>query len=377
MLNPGSRPALKRSIYAQMHSGNVMVLAFTPGNPVVLSNLKPIHLKLLELLDGERSIAAITRELNQAGAGYTLDMVLRQLEVLAGQNLLEDRAGPVDPESFSRPDLARYERNLLYMAAQKPEGAPYAMEIHEKLRAAKVALLGVGGAGNNILQGLAAMGVGHITLVDCDMVEPSNLNRQVLYGRKHIGRPKTEALRELTPELNPDISFDIIEKRLDSPESIAEVITGMDLAILAADSPRHLIFSWTNQAAQQTGTAALFTMGVTQSHVRVGPLVVPGKTVCRDCSIKGHQPDPEHPSAQKINQRYRHGVILPHLQILAGLVVLEAVKHLTGFMPCRIYNHILHQDLFSHELELEPINPSRDCPYCRELARDLQMQKDA
>lgn len=76
--------------------------------------------------------------------------------------------------------------------------------VHEKVKQARVAIAGLGGLGSHISIELARTGVGHLHLVDFDVVEPSNLNRQ-MYKIKHLGRYKTDALAEEIHEINPYI----------------------------------------------------------------------------------------------------------------------------------------------------------------------------
>lgn len=78
----------------------------------------------------------------------------------------------------------------------------FPLGIKEKLSAAHVAIAGLGGLGSNIALMLARTGVGHMLLVDFDTVDTTNLNRQA-YGISQLGKPKTEAIRELLAEINP------------------------------------------------------------------------------------------------------------------------------------------------------------------------------
>ena len=80
--------------------------------------------------------------------------------------------------------------------------ARFPKEIKEKLKAAQVAIAGLGGLGSNIAMMLARSGVGHLLLVDFDRVDVTNINRQA-YMIRHIGKEKTEALREILEEINP------------------------------------------------------------------------------------------------------------------------------------------------------------------------------
>lgn len=92
-------------------------------------------------------------------------------------------------------------------------------KVHERLKKGRVAIAGLGGLGSNIAVSLARIGVGHLFLVDFDIVEPSNLNRQSYYVR-HLGMPKTEALREQLREINPFIEIKIATQRIDRDNAV-------------------------------------------------------------------------------------------------------------------------------------------------------------
>src|SRR3954467_6453468 len=100
---------------------------------------------------------------------------------------------------FSREELARYNRHIII-----PE---FGLEAQKKLKAAKVLVIGSGGLGSPVLLYLAAAGVGTIGIVDFDVVDDSNLQRQVLFGVDEIGRPKAEAARDRLEALNPYIDI--------------------------------------------------------------------------------------------------------------------------------------------------------------------------
>ena len=86
--------------------------------------------------------------------------------------------------------------------------------IYDKVKQAYVAIAGLGGLGSHIAVSLARTGVGHLHLIDFDDVEPSNLNRQQ-YKMKHLGMPKTEALRQELEEINPYITITTDQIRVD------------------------------------------------------------------------------------------------------------------------------------------------------------------
>ncbi len=105
----------------------------------------------------------------------------------------------------------------------------------EALRAARVGIAGAGGLGSNAALMLARSGVGNLVLVDDDVVDASNLNRQQ-YWPRHVGRPKVEALAELLLELNPEIGVEARRMRLDQ-NNMAEVLPACPIWVEAFDGP--------------------------------------------------------------------------------------------------------------------------------------------
>src|SRR5439155_15081007 len=100
-----------------------------------------------------------------------------------------------------------------------------------------VLLLGAGGIGSGILQSLVGMGVGRVTLVDCDTVETKNLARQFAYGPATIGQRKVEAAKNWAAAYSGGTVVDAVHRRVDDATAIRELAVGHDLVITAIDSP--------------------------------------------------------------------------------------------------------------------------------------------
>ncbi len=109
------------------------------------------------------------------------------------------------------------------------------MTAQEKISKARVAVAGLGGLGSNIAVSLARAGVGSLYLVDFDRVERSNLNRQY-YGMRHLGRYKTEALREVIAEINPDVKVTVGQVRV-TAENVLTLFGGEKIVCEAFDAP--------------------------------------------------------------------------------------------------------------------------------------------
>lgn len=107
-------------------------------------------------------------------------------------------------------------------------------KVHERLKKGKVAIAGAGGLGSNVAISLARIGVGHIRIIDFDVVEPSNLNRQQYYIR-HIGMKKVEALREILTDINPFIKVEAIDLKVEK-DNVQEIFEGFDIVVEAFDN---------------------------------------------------------------------------------------------------------------------------------------------
>ena len=105
--------------------------------------------------------------------------------------------------------------------------------IFEKLKEAKVCILGLGGLGSNVAVLLARSGIGYLKLVDFDIVEASNLNRQQ-YRISHIGIKKTEAMKSIIREINPFVEVDILNIKV-YRENIYSIVGDIEIVVEAFD----------------------------------------------------------------------------------------------------------------------------------------------
>ena len=105
--------------------------------------------------------------------------------------------------------------------------------ISKKLKKAKVCILGLGGLGSNVATLLARSGIGYLKLVDFDIVEASNLNRQQ-YRISHIGMKKTEAIRTIIKEINPFVEVKTLDIKVDR-ENISSIVEDIEIVVEAFD----------------------------------------------------------------------------------------------------------------------------------------------
>src|SRR5262245_42792638 len=157
--------------------------------------------------------------------------------IAGGVAVIEER-----PVELDRDEILRYSRHLIM-----PE---VAMEGQKKLKAASVLMIGAGGLGSPLGLYLAAAGVGRLGIVDFDVVDYTNLQRQILHGTKDVGRPKLQSAKDRLLDINPHVQVDTHEIALSS-ENALELLRDYDIIVDGTDNfpTRYLV----NDACVLTG----------------------------------------------------------------------------------------------------------------------------
>lgn len=133
----------------------------------------------------------------------------------------------LDDIQLTKDDYERYSRHLIL-----PE---VGLEGQKRLKAASVLCIGTGGLGSPLLLYLAAAGIGRIGIVDFDVVDFSNLQRQVIHGTSWVGKPKIESAKNRIHEINPHCQVDLYETRLSS-ENALDIIRPYDVVVDGTDN---------------------------------------------------------------------------------------------------------------------------------------------
>ncbi|MCX6678104.1 MAG: HesA/MoeB/ThiF family protein [Methanothrix sp.] len=186
-------------------------------------------------------------------------------------------------------------------------------DCQEKLKRTSVFIAGAGGLGSVVSLYMAAAGFGKIRIVDCDSVELSNLNRQILHSHADVGRPKSQSAYETLTGLNPEIEVEALVETI-TEDNIGELLQGSRLIMDAMDNfpVRYLL----NRAALQR-KIPLFHGAISGCQGQA-TTIIPGKTACLRCIF------PRAPPAS----------IFPALGSTCGVIgsiqVTEAVKYVTG-----------------------------------------------
>lgn len=131
-----------------------------------------------------------------------------------------------------------------------------------RVQAASVMVLGLGGVGSNCVEALARGGVGRLVVVDCDVVQPSNINRQALAFMSTVGRRKTDVMRAMIADINPSAQVEAVDKFLfadDVPALLDHYASGIDYLVDAIDTVSAKLA--VAQYAERAGVRLISSMG--------------------------------------------------------------------------------------------------------------------
>jgi MoaD family protein len=247
---------------------------------------------------------------------------------------------------LSNEEILRYSRHLIM-----PE---VGMTGQKKLKAASILMIGAGGLGSPLGMYLAAAGVGKLGIVDFDVVDETNLQRQLLHGTSDVGRPKLESAKEKIKEINLNVKVETFETMLNS-ENALEILKDYDLVVDGTDNfpTRYLV----NDACVLLGKPYVygsifrFEGQVTVFDSKNGP--------CYRCLYPAPPPPGLVPSCAE------GGVIGVLPGIIGSLQALEAIKLIIGTGDLLVGRLILFDALKFKTRELK-LHKNPDCPICGE-----------
>lgn len=239
--------------------------------------------------------------------------------------------------------LQRYSRQIML--------EDIGMDGQQRLMDAKVTVVGAGGLGTPILTHLVAMGTGHVTVVDRDIIELTNLHRQTLYSDTDIGLAKVDAAASRLRGLNPGVDVKTMPVSVNR-RSARSVVSGSDVVIDALDSvdARYAL----NEACIDADIPFVSGGAVgTSGQVFV---VIPQQTACYKCAFPGLDED-QMPSCGI------EGVNPAILSIIGGVEVAEAVRILCGMSPATL-GHVLHVNIATADFIRIRMERVAECPTC-------------
>ncbi len=269
-----------------------------------------------------------------------------------GITLWRDRGLPVvTPRSLTQEQKERYSRHILV-----PE---IGLEGQLKLLDAKVLLIGAGALGSPNSLYLAAAGVGTLGIIDDDVVDASNLQRQVAHNTERIGMAKTESARKTIEALNPDVNVVEHQVRL-GPDNVIELLSGYDVIVDGTDNfpTRYLLNDASVRLRKPVVSASILSFDGQLSTF------VPYEGPCYRCLY------PTPPPAELAPSCGAAGVLGMLPGVMGMLQGLEVFKLITGQGEPLIGRLLLFEALSTEFTELK-VRRDPDCPICGPNAPEI------
>jgi len=274
------------------------------------------------------------------------------VSVAGGFGRWKDEGRPwAAPRRLNPDQRNRYSRHLLVNEVGE--------EGQLKLLDSKVLLLGAGGLGSPSALYLAAAGVGTIGIIDMDVVDESNLQRQILHNMDRIGERKVDSAKKTLTLLNPDVNVVSYDVRMGA-DNILDIIDGYDVIIDGADNfpSRYLLndASLVKRIPVVHGSIFRFEGQATVFHPYVGP--------CYRCMI------PEPPPAELAPSCAEAGVLGVLPGIIGSIQAMEAIKLLLGIGDT-LAGRLLAYDALEESFRTFRVNRDPDCPACGPNAGEI------
>jgi sulfur-carrier protein adenylyltransferase/sulfurtransferase len=263
---------------------------------------------------------------------------------IAGGNISAEARAEKELPNLSNAEIARYSRHLIL-----PE---VGLEGQKKLKAARVLMIGTGGLGSPLGLYLAAAGIGTLGVVDFDVVDESNLQRQIIHGTKDVGRPKIESARDRLQDINPNTNIEAFETRLTS-ENALRLFREFDVIVDGTDNfpTRYLV----NDASVLTGKPNVY--GSIFRFEGQASVFWAEKGACYRCLY------PEPPPPGLVPSCAEGGVLGVLPGIVGTIQANEVIKVILGAEGI-LLNRLLLFDAWKMRFRELKLKKNPDCPVC-------------
>jgi molybdopterin/thiamine biosynthesis adenylyltransferase len=256
--------------------------------------------------------------INQLSKSYSREDIENCMGAMESQGLLRI--------FFEKNEDPRFKRQIEFLD-EFTNSYDETLELHEKIRSSQITIFGVGGIGSWIANGLSQIGIGKIVICDPDKIEASNLNRQLFFSTRDIGRYKVDVIKENLPDI-------LIEthKRFVSPnEDLKDLIKSSNFIVNCADNPSVQATSKIiDKYATRLNIPYLVSGGYNLHLGMIGPTIIPGKTLTFDDFLEHQRRNDNLSNLEKIKDIEATGNLGPIAGAVANIQVMEIFKYLTG-----------------------------------------------
>lgn len=307
---------------------------------------------ILKLMDGNHSVDDLL-SMNTKLNIYDISAIVVKLFKVHALSILTQKL-----DSLTTGD--RFKSDITYYYSEGIDG----FEILNTLANLKITIFGAGGGGSLIALQLANLGVGNIHIVDPDAISESNLNRQILFSAKDIGKLKVDAVKKYLNDRNPKINVTTSTRRIERVTDAVKELSDADWVFCCIDEPPYIAQRTVNRACFSRKIPSLY--GFTSRDSAKLMVVYPGKTGCVDCLLTNR----DNLQFRKLIASFQNASFLPITPIIVPNMMLETawitrrwLDELTEKESC--VNTLLRFDFNTlKEEKFISFDRENECPTC-------------
>lgn len=353
-----------KSIYNPVYTENKIIFG-TDSNCIEINNIDDDITFIVKLLNNGISISEL---LDKTKDIYTYN-INDLIKTFDDMKILED-----DTKELKDTDeefLTRYKTNINYFKNYSSLNTT-STSIQKKLNNIKILLIGVGGA-SILASALVGMGIENLILVDFDIIELSNLNRQFIFTEDSLGKLKTDETKKYLERLNTKSKIRTVNLKVEKYEDIMDLVNKSDIVINAIDTPPIESIRWVNYCCVQNNKP-LFQMGMGASSILIEKYLY--KNGCYDCCLINQLENNYNEIKCMLESIYANDYqvtntsFAPNVLVGAGMLSMEIFKYI--YNNSNIDEYATEIDLNTYEIKHINSHQKNDfCPTCGKTKNDF------
>jgi len=310
----GKKIKLRESIYILEGSDDTYKIIFTGTRRVKTFKVDGLVKRIINELKVDQDVDSLV---NKLSSDYENEKVMACLKSLKYEGIIRED----DYETEER-----YSRQMLFIG-ELTNSHEETISLQKKLEDSTISVFGIGGIGTWIVNGLYQLGIGEIRITDPDVVQKSNLNRQLFFNERDIGRLKVDVIKEKIPDSN----IRTFTKMVSEEENLEEIVIDADFLVNCADSPSvQETTRIIDEYAQKYNIPYCIAGGYNMHLGMIGPIIIPGKTASFDDFIEHQRRNDSLSNLKVIKDIQQTGNLGPIAGAVANIQVMEIFKYLTG-----------------------------------------------
>jgi molybdopterin/thiamine biosynthesis adenylyltransferase len=306
---------LNESIYILKESDDLYQIIFTATRKIKRFKVDSLVKKVIGFLNEEKEEDKVLENFSEK---YPKDQILSCVNSLKSEGIIKEYLDTLDNEPFSK--------QMLFLD-ELTNSREKTLELQRKIENSNFDVFGIGGIGTWVVNGLYQIGVKNIKIIDPDVVNKTNLNRQLFFNSLDIGKYKVDVIKAKFPDINI-VPF---KRKISQNDNLEDIIPGSDFIVNCADHPS--IVETTkiiDKYALKYNIPYCVAGGYNMHLGMIGPIIIPGKTASFQDFIDYQKRMDPLKDFEKIKDIESTGSLGPIAGAIANIQVMEIFKFLTN-----------------------------------------------